>query len=316
MPSYLFNQATQPILYLSCALLLSYHSGLHAKANDKTETKIRGKSAEFSQQQAIAQRIAKEDSLQKSSSNTKKEPKGRTAKNSGFSDGLTQFDYNNWWASDGWHNGFPLVNRWQANAISHSSEGMQLTLSNLGTLETPDWVSGELRSHEYRGYGCYEITMKPAARAGVVSSFFLFASPYDIAPNGNGLHHEIDIEFLGDNTNFMQINFWRNGEPAGGNNALLIPLSFDAALDFHRYGIRWSSGQIQWYVDGLLVHQVDSNSSPHIPTTSESTLMTMMNIWATHEDISTWAGEFDPTLGAADSGYRDFSYQTLKQCQL
>lgn len=315
MPSYLLNKAKQSTLCLSCILLIGYQSGVYAKNNDKTDIKIRGKSAKFSQQQASAQRIAKEDSLQKANSNNKKDNKGKPAKSSGFSDGLTQLDYSHWWASDGWHNGFPFVNRWQADAISHSGDGMQLTLSNLGTPDSPDWVSGELRSHEYRGYGCYEISIKPAARAGVVSSFFLFASPYDIAPNGNGLHHEIDIEFLGDNTNFMQINFWRNGEPAAGENALLIPLQFDAALDFHRYGIRWSSGKIQWYVDGLLVHQVDSNNSPHIPTTNESNLMTMMNMWATHEDISVWAGEFDPALGAAQSYYKDFSYQTLKQCQ-
>ncbi|QQX79835.1 family 16 glycosylhydrolase [Shewanella sp. KX20019] len=315
MPYHSSCPTKRSILYISCILLASYHSALQAKPNDKSEIKIRGKSMELSQQQVSAQRIAKEDSLQKSSSSNKKEPRGKSTKSSGFTDALTQFDYSHWWASDGWHNGFPFVNRWQADAISHSSEGMQLTLSNQGTLAAPDWVSGELRSHEYRGYGCYEVSMKPAARAGVVSSFFLFASPYDVAPNGNGLHHEIDIEFLGDNTNFMQINFWRNGEPASGENALLIPLQFDAALDFHRYGIRWSSGKIQWYVDGLLVHQVNSKASPYIPTTSESTLMAMMNIWATHEDISTWAGEFDPELGASESYYKDFSYQTLKQCQ-
>lgn len=304
------------LLFISCILLLNYHSVLQAKYSDESDIKIRGKSMKLSKQQAQAQHIAKEKSLLKASPTNKKEPKGRTAKNNGFIDALTDFDYNHWWASDGWHNGFPFVNRWQADAVSHSSEGVKLTLSNRGSIEEPDWVSGELRSHEYRGYGCYEVSMKPAARPGVVSSFFLFASPYDIAPNGNGLHHEIDIEFLGDNTNFMQINFWRNGEPDEAQNARLIPLQFDAALDFHRYGIRWSSKKIQWYVDGLLVHEVSSNESAYIPKTTESTLMTIMNIWATDEDIAAWAGEFDPQLGSSQSHYKDFSYQPLKQCQL
>ncbi|WOT04903.1 family 16 glycosylhydrolase [Shewanella youngdeokensis] len=248
--------------------------------------------------------------------NKKTSNKRKPASRQSFADPLTHFDYEHWWPSNGWFNGHPFASRWQADAISHNSNGMQLMLNNRGSVDTPDWVSGEFRSRAYRGYGCYEISMKPVARSGVISSFFLYAGPHDIAPNGNGQHHEIDIEFLGDNTNFMQINFWRNGEPAAGKNALLIPLQFDAALDFHRYAIRWSAGKIKWYVDGLLVHQVNAKTNPYVPTTDESTMMTMMNIWATSNDIAAWAGEFDPAVPMSQSHYKDFSYTPLKQCQL
>ncbi len=75
MPSYLLNKAKQSTLCLSCILLIGYQSGVYAKNNDKTDIKIRGKSAKFSQQQASAQRIAKEDSLQKLTQITKKTTK-------------------------------------------------------------------------------------------------------------------------------------------------------------------------------------------------------------------------------------------------
>ncbi|MBY5944018.1 family 16 glycosylhydrolase [Photobacterium rosenbergii] len=233
-------------------------------------------------------------------------------------DPLTELDSTFWWKSHGWSNGFPSYTRWESEAISHSDEGMAITLSYApNEIDEFDFQSGELRSEEFYGYGCYEVEMKPIAEPGVVSSFFLFAGPFDKPKGGNGMHNEIDIEFLGYDTNMLQINFWTNDDRYAQSHEQLVYLDFDASQDFHRYAIKWTKNSIQWFVDGSLVFTVKNSKRDPIPSARDSQLRIMMNVWATDERISNWAGEFskDPETNLT-AYYRNFRYLPLRSCSL
>lgn len=238
--------------------------------------------------------------------------------NTPIEDPLTELNTDLWWKSDGWSNGFPFYSRWEGESIHFSEQGMTITLNHApnGT-DDFEFQSGELRSHDYYGYGCYEVEMKPIAKPGVISSFFLFAGPYDKPEDGNGMHNEIDVEFLGNNTNVMQVNFWTNDDRYARSHEQLIYLDFDASQDFHRYGIKWTKGAIKWYIDGKLVYKVKNRSDDPIPSVKDSRLRIMANVWATDDRISNWAGEFskDPNTSVT-AEYRNFKFIPGRKCSL
>ncbi|AJR08296.1 1,3-beta-glucanase [Photobacterium gaetbulicola] len=233
-----------------------------------------------------------------------------------ITDPLTALNTELWWKSDGWCNGFPFDSRWEGEAISHSADGMAITLSHAPNGEDAfEFQSGELRSHDFYGYGCYEVEIKPIAEPGVISSFFLFAGPYDKPEDGNGKHNEIDIEFLGHNTSVMQVNYWTNHDSHARSHEHLIYLDFDASQDFHRYGIKWTKDAINWYVDGKLVHSVQSTGDDPTPSVTDSRLRIMANVWATSHQISNWAGEFsqDPAT-TVTAEYKNFRFVSDPTC--
>jgi beta-glucanase (GH16 family) len=126
-----------------------------------------------------------------------------------FVDGLGFYDTTRWTKADGWTNGSPFDNAWSANNVLFEDGNMILRLE-----ETPllgkDYTSGEYRTIGFYGYGCYEASFKPVPESGVVTSFFTYAGPWD--NGGNGKHNEIDIEFLGYDTNKVQFNFYTNDD--------------------------------------------------------------------------------------------------------
>jgi hypothetical protein len=126
-----------------------------------------------------------------------------------FVDQLDAYDTRRWTKADGWVNGSPFANAWRADHVTFQAGSMHLVLSSQAYLGMA-YSSGELRTKGFYGYGCYEARFKPVKRAGVVTSFFTFAGPFD--NGGNGRHNEIDIEFVGDDTEAVQLNFWANDD--------------------------------------------------------------------------------------------------------
>lgn len=232
-----------------------------------------------------------------------------------FNDSLTQLEDTRWWRANGWSNGYPFFNSWEDRTITFSGDGMQIAIDET---EFPDtgypYQAGELRSHQYYGYGCYEIEMKPIEQAGVISSFFLFAGPYDIAPNGNGMHNEIDIEFLGNNTRLLQVNYWTNDNRYENAHEKLIHLNFNAADEFHHYAIEWRKQQLSWFVDGQRVHTVKHTANEPIPQVSDTKLKIMLNAWVTDSRISNWAGLFEPSDFPIVAKYRNFKFSKNQTC--
>ncbi len=219
-----------------------------------------------------------------------------------FTDHLSSYDSSRWLKADGWKNGPPFDNAWLADHITFTEGLMRIRLDDQGALGEP-FGSGNYQSTDFYGYGCFETSFKPVASSGVVSSFFTFAGPFD--NGGNGLHNEIDIEFLGYDTRFLQANFWTNDDSYAGGNEAIIDLGFDAAQDFHRYGFRWTAGGIEWYVDGSAVYQVFDSPTNPTPKAEESLQKVMMNVWPVDSSASGWAGTF-VYPGSALHGHYDW----------
>ncbi len=236
-----------------------------------------------------------------------------------ITDPLVAFDSSRWQIADGWENGYPFANRWEEKAVRFNSKGMTITLSPDKILDeggSRTFYSGELRSRGFYSYGCYEIDMKPVSAPGVVSSFFLFSGPYDKPVDGNGRHNEIDIEFLGANTNMVQFNFWTDDDDYSNTHETLIFLDFDASQEFHRYGIYWGEKYLEWFIDGRSVLKIRNNRFDPTPNATHSKLRVMANVWATDHDIANWAGHFNTESRTKHTAsYRNFSYTPDALCK-
>ncbi|WP_298445336.1 family 16 glycosylhydrolase [uncultured Ferrimonas sp.] len=228
---------------------------------------------------------------------------------------LTALDGAHWHLADGWSNGSPFANGWAADAVHFDSNGMVITLDDTSSSGKP-YRSGELRSNHFYGYGCYAVDMQPASHAGVISAFFTFAGPYDVPSGGNAQHNEIDIEFVGSNTSYMQANFWANDDGYANSHEHLIPLPFDAAAGFHRYGFKWTEQFIEWYVDGQRVYRVDDSATDPLPKASDTTQRIMMNLWPVDYTAEIWAGAFVYPAAPLTAAYRNLSYRPGANCNL
>ena len=206
-----------------------------------------------------------------------------------FTDHLTSYDTARWMKADGWKNGSPFDNAWLADHISFSDGYMDIRLDDQASRGEP-YSSGNYQTNGFYGYGCYEASFKPVASSGVVSSFFTFAGPFD--NGGNGKHNEIDIEFLGYDTTSFQTNYWTNDDDYTGGHESTVYLGFDAAHEFHRYGFKWTSGGIEWFVDGVPVYAVFDTPADPTPKANESLQKVMMNVWPVDNTAATWAGTF------------------------
>jgi endo-1,3-1,4-beta-glycanase ExoK len=210
-----------------------------------------------------------------------------------FVDHLASYDTARWMKADGWKNGAPFDNAWSADNILFQDGDMIIRLDDTARLGEP-YSSGNYQTLGFHGYGCYEASFRPIAVPGVVTSFFTFAGPYD--NGGNGKHNEIDIEFLGNYFNqgktWVQFNFYTNDDNYASRNEYLHELPFDASRDFHRYGFRWTSKGIDWYVDGKWVYSVPDSLNNPTPKTSDSLQKIMMNVWPVDLSAAGWAGSF------------------------
>jgi len=210
-----------------------------------------------------------------------------------FTELFDRWDSTRWSAADGWSNGSPFANAWSADHALMSGGELELVLDDTRTLGQP-YTSGELRTNGFYGYGCYEASIRPVAQSGTVTSFFTFSGPYD--NGGNGLHNEIDVEFLGrylgQSPSYVQFNFWTNDDRYASRNEYLQQLDFDAAAGFHRYGFKWTASGIEWFVDGQSVYDVTGTAAVPTPKATESLQKVMMNLWPVDGSAAAWAGTF------------------------
>lgn len=91
-------------------------------------------------------------------------------------DSLDAFAPETWEIADGWHNGYPFLSDWRHDRVTFSDQSMQIQLRQN---HDGSWSSGEVRSKDYFGNGCFQVEIKPVRADGVVSAFFLFAGHFD-----------------------------------------------------------------------------------------------------------------------------------------
>ncbi len=182
-------------------------------------------------------------------------------------------------ASNGWSNGAPFNCIWRSTNATISDNALCLTIdTDSGGSDT--YSGAEYRTTDFYGYGYYETSMMPISNSGVVSSFFTYTGPSD----GNAWD-EIDIEFLGNDTTRVQLNYYTDGV---GGHEVLIDLGFDAARGYHTYGFDWQADAITWYIDGVACYTATDN----IPSTPGRI---MMNVW-NGIGVDDWIDAYDGTV--------------------
>lgn len=78
------------------------------------------------------------------------------------------------------------------------------------------------------------------------------------------------------------MNYYTDGV---GNHEKLIDLGYDASEEFHDYAFEWTKDEINWYIDGKLVH----TATDDIPVTPAKI---MMNLW-NGTGVDSWLGPYD-----------------------
>ncbi|MDE7167526.1 MAG: family 16 glycosylhydrolase [Clostridia bacterium] len=217
-----------------------------------------------------------------------------------------------------WENGGAFNVWWKPQNVSYEGGKMSLSISEMTQKEQAwdeekgenvdciaEYYGAEERSEHYYGYGDFQVRMKPAKIVGTASTFFTCTGPYDKWYNEDGTeviktnkHDEIDIEFLGKDTTKVQFNYFADGK---GGHEYMYDLGFDASVEFHDYGYRWTEKYITWFVDSTPVYRVDRKGSEAWP---EAPGRIIMNYWCGTEEASSWMGEFkDDYSGKAEYEY-------------
>ena len=225
-----------------------------------------------------------------------------TTPDASFTDELTAHDSSRWLRAGVWSNGGVFANVWLPDHVTFDGEKMSLRIDDKnqsgGNCPTgcdgKPYAAGAYRTHALYGYGCFEARMKPIGQSGVVSSLFTYNDSFNKPPDGDGqfLHNEIDIEFVGKDTTRFQANFYTQG---WDSHEHWIDLGYDAASSFQNYGFKWTDDTIRWYVNGTEVYSVTNSATITVPTiTAGGSQRLFMNTWPVTQaaGVEAWAGPF------------------------
>lgn len=200
---------------------------------------------------------------------------------------------------------FPgLVETFPGNLASFTRDNLRY--GNGGADLVIDTATGGLRPYKSGAfasvnaftYGRFEVEIKAARGAGLVTGFFLHRdTPLQ----------EIDIEFAGVDPRRMLVNVYFN--PGDDGTAMgfgyrgspsWIDLGFDATADFHRYAIDWRPERLTWLVDGNVVHERASWDPTPIPHLG---MRVHANLWAPRS--KEFAGQLDTCALPAVATFRN-----------
>ena len=184
---------------------------------------------------------------------------------------------------------------WSSDHAVYDADGLSLQLEHAAG-QTNTFLGGEIQTRGTYGYGRYEVLMRPAKASGTVTSFFTYTGPYYGNP-----HDEVDIEFLGQDTTKVYLNYFRNGR-VGDHVTLDLP--FDAGEALHLYAFEWRPDSITWFVDGVPIHQTKPDDR-NIPRTPAGIFV---NLWSGKPKLRFWHGQPDFN-GRVESEYACISFQ-------
>lgn len=191
-----------------------------------------------------------------------------------------EFDFINrtrWGKSDGWTNGDWQNCDWSAKAAT--TQDGQLVLRFLREPgKTRDYLCGEIQTKAVYGHGTYEARIKTETGTGLNAAFFTYIGPFHGAP-----HDEIDIEILTRDTSGVSLNTYVSGEPQNGQRVAL-PKASDQG--FQTYAFVWSADKIEWYVDGVKLHETTPKSP--LPQTKPKIYF---SFWGS-DTFPKWMGPF------------------------
>eukprot|EP00850_Spirogloea_muscicola_P021304 SM000244S08539 [mRNA] locus=s244:84430:86656:+ [translate_table: standard] len=182
--------------------------------------------------------------------------------------------------------------------VYDAGEEADVNLSDPITISMDEEGTGRARSYNQYGPGVTwtgQVKTPSGQTNGVVTTFYLSSL------EGSRDQDEIDFEFLGNQRNKVQVNYYVSGE---GGHETMIDLDFDTSADFHNYAISYQSNKIIWSIDGDSVHEVDVSNGQALPSKS---VYLYFSVWdASSINNGTWAG----TTSWASSPYVA-SYQRI-----
>ena len=126
---------------------------------------------------------------------------------------------------------------------TYDSNGASFTVGGSG--DAPALIS-----NWYMMFGKYEITMKAAPGAGIVSSSVLQSDDLD----------EIDWEWLGAQNDEVQTNYFGKGQTTSYDRAAVHAVG-DTQGSFHTYTTEWTDSQIVWQIDGTTVRVLSADDA-------------------------------------------------------
>ncbi|MCT8159332.1 family 16 glycosylhydrolase [Pseudoruegeria sp. SHC-113] len=174
---------------------------------------------------------------------------------------------------------------WRRGNLRAAATGLSLSLRpHSGGANR--FSGASLRRHAPTGYGRYEVVMRTARGAGLVTGFFTYTGPAY-----GSRHDEIDIEILGKSPDHLHAAWFVDGKLQSRR----IPLGFDASEGFNHYAFDWHPGFIAWQVNGrevLRINARDGHALPEVPG------RLFANIWAADPSIADWAGHAAPDTEA------------------
>ena len=209
-----------------------------------------------------------------------------------------------WWISDGWSNGSHQSCVWSTENARLIDGKVELLLTDVPRKDNP-YSCGELQSHDFYGYGTYEVRMKPAPpTSGLVSAFFTYTG----SPHGNP-HDEIDFEFVAARERSVDATYHANGTSYVDSK----PLDFDAEAGFHDYAFHWTPDSITWYADGKLLREVKRSEDAEFPTTPGKIYI---SVWTGTKELNSWLGPFVYPGEPLVASYEHIAYTKLgDDCQ-
>lgn len=233
------------------------------------------------------------------------DPLNTDTKVADFSKEVTDF-----YASSGYGNGSPFNVEWDSGEAKVTNNELHLSIHENAKGKQYPYKAGEFRSKKFYGYGDFATRMKPSKTYGTASTFFTYTGEWDsetLHPsagvddtrnpdNAEGVHDEVDIEFLGKDTTKVQFNYFTKGK---GGHEHMYNLGFDASLEYHDYGFRWEKDKITWFVDNKPVYQATKDIPSH-----PGRIVT--NYWAGDRTAAGWMGNFK-YQDVKDSTYQWFS---------
>lgn len=217
-----------------------------------------------------------------------------------FDDTFDAFDATRWRRSDNWASSEDFNAGWREDHVRFTGGKMELRLDDqpcsTGGCSGRPYASGEFASTRFHGYGRYEVRMKPAHASGTLTAFAITTGPFEWTR-----WDEIDIAFVGLNTRRFQASYITDGQRRDTG----IDLPFDAADDFHTYGIEWTREALHWYVDGKRVHTETGARGP-LPSQPGRILV---NFWpGVGPSTESWMGRFTYPGTPLASVYDEFRY--------
>jgi endo-1,3-1,4-beta-glycanase ExoK len=200
--------------------------------------------------------------------------------NVNFIDRFTRLNTARWSVSHGWSNGAWTENDWRREQVRVTPEGLAITLAPNPPGEDKPYASGEIATHETYLYGYFEARLRIPRGQGLVVGFFTFTRP-----EGRGSWNEIDMEFIGRDSRWLEVAHHVEGRASRE----IVVLPFDAAEEFHTYAFEWRPDAVRWYVDNVLVHEA---RGPRVERMTRPQRF-YVNLWNSRQ-LYRWVGHIDP----------------------